>query len=57
MLVDDFYKADADPNANADVDADEDADAVADADCLVESFTRIPLEMMMLLDGHKIGIY
>ena len=40
MLVEDFYQADTD----------------ADADGLVESSTSILPEMMMLDDGHAIGI-
>ena len=50
MHVEDFYKADTDTDANADTDAD------ADADCILESSTRMLLEMMMLNDGHAIGI-
>ena len=42
MLVEHFYKADA--------------DADADTDCLVESSRSMLLEMMMLDDGHAIGI-
>ena len=41
-------------DANADADADTDADV--DVDCLVETSTSIILEMMMLDDGHSIGI-
>ena len=50
MLVEDFYKADADANA----DADTDADADTGADCLVESSISMLLEMMVLDDGHLI---
>ena len=51
MLVEHFYKVDA----NANVHAGKDADADADAACLVESSTCILLEMMMLDIGHAIG--
>ena len=54
MLVEDFYKLDA--NADADADAGIDADADADGACLVESSTCILLEMMMLDIVHAIGI-
>ena len=40
MLIEDFHKADAD----------------ADADSFVESSTSMILEMMLLDDGHAIGI-
>ena len=52
MFVEDFWKADA----VADADANADADTDADADCLIESSTSMLLEMMMLDDGHAIGI-
>ena len=54
MLVEDFYKVDA--NADTDADAGIDADVDVDAACLVESSTCILLEMMMLDIGHAIGI-
>ena len=52
MLVEDIYKKDADADTAANADADTDADA----DCLVGSSTSMLLEMMMLDDGHAIGI-
>ena len=42
ILVEEFYKADADTDA--------------DVDCLVESSTIMILGMIMLADGHVIGI-
>ena len=54
MLVEDFYKADADEDSDADADAEADADT--DVDCLVESLTSMLLEMMVLDDCHAIGI-
>ena len=49
MLVEDFYREDADADAVANADAD------TDADCLVESSISTLLYMMVLDDGHLIG--
>ena len=56
MLVGHFYKADSDVDADANTDADADTDANADSACSIESSTGMLIKMMMLDDGHAIGL-